>query len=311
MEVLIYGAGAVGGYFGGRLLEQDVPVTFLARGPQLLALREHGIRLDSIDGDFSAPVHTARNLSQALKGPTPDLVLLCVKGHDTAAAASDMAAHLPVGTPVMALQNGIDHLNELGSRLGPSQIIAATVFIGAQVSEPGVIRHTGAGFIRAGYIPSGAGLEQDALGAAKAKAVITFMADHGINITASPDILLDMWKKLLWNVGFNGPSALCQATVGQLTERQGSAWLIRGLIAEAVAVGQRAGIDLSNDLVEKTFGHIKGLDDFKTSMLQDVEAGRPIENSAFYGYLLTEAARLNIDTPLIRMTHDALALRFG
>lgn len=303
MKILIYGAGAVGGYFGARLLEAGVPVTFLSRGPHLTALQQNGIRLDSVDGHFDAPVRAVGSLAEAMaSGPPADLVLLCVKGHDTQKAAADLAAHLPATTPVMALQNGIGHLEVLAHHLGPKQVIAASVFIGAQVSAPGTIRHTGAGFIRAGHDPQGH--------RKNVTRIIDFMAANGVNISESENIRKEMWKKLLWNVGFNGPSALTGASVGQMTQKSGCAWLIRGLIAEAVTVGQGVGIALKDSLVETTFGHTKGLDDFKTSMLQDVEAGRSIENDAFYGYLLTEGENCQVDTPLIRMVHDALSLRF-
>ncbi len=298
MHTLIYGAGAVGGYFGARLHQAGAAVTFLARGTQLTALAEHGLRLNSVDGDYRAPsINTVARLADA---PPADLVLLCVKGHDTPAAARDLAAHLPPHGRVVCLQNGLGHLDILAEALGRDRVIPATVFIGARVTAPGVIHHSAAGFVRAGKDPEGSDPEIDR--------VVGFLADHGVAITASPRIRLDMWKKLLWNLGFNGPSALSGATVGQMTATPGVAWLIRGLIAEAVAVGRANGMNLPDELVTKTAGQTKGLERFKTSMLQDVEAGRAIENDAFYGHILRIAN--GCETPLTQMMHDTLALRF-
>ncbi|MBI5136800.1 MAG: 2-dehydropantoate 2-reductase [Nitrospirae bacterium] len=299
MRVLIYGAGAVGGYFGARLQEGGADATFVARGNQLAALRTHGIRLDSVNGAYKAPVRAVPRLADA---PPADLVLLCVKGHDLRAATIDLAANLGPDAVVMPLMNGVGHLDTLREALGAGRVIAATVFIGARVAEPGVIRHSAAGFVRAGRDPDGV----DPV----VTRVVDFLDAHGMNITTSRTIRLDMWKKLLWNVGFNGPSALTGATVGAMTPLPGIAWLIRGLIAEAVRAGQAEGMALDDALVEKTCAQTQGLDDFKTSMLQDVEAGRPIENEPFYGYLLTLAGRHHIALPLTRMLHDALALRF-
>jgi 2-dehydropantoate 2-reductase len=165
-----------------------------------------------------------------------------------------------------------------------------------------VIHHSAAGFVRAGRDPNG-------IDPAVTR-VIDFLDAHGMNITTSSTIRLDMWKKLLWNVGFNGPSALTGATVGAMAAHPGVVWLIRGLIAEAVRAGQAEGMALDDTLVDKTLGQTRGLDDFKTSMLQDVEANRPIENEPFYGYLLTLAGRHNLELPLTRVLHDTLALRF-
>jgi len=299
MRILVYGAGAVGGYFGGRLAEAGAEVTLLARGTQLDALRAHGLTLNSIDGDWSGKLPTVAAADQA---PAPDLVLLCVKGHDTGAAAADLARVLPPHGQVVSLQNGIDNVRVLEQALGPGRVIAATVFIGARVTSPGVIRHTAAGFMRAGRYPDGSSPE--------VTRAVEFLALHGVKAALSSDIRRDMWKKLLWNVGFNGPSALTGATVGEMLETPGISWLIRGLIAEAVAVGRASGVALNDDLVDKTFAQTQNLGRFKTSMLQDVEAGRRIENGPFYGFLLREGETHGVDTPLIRMTHDALELAF-
>lgn len=300
MRVLIYGAGAVGGYFGGRLVQGGAEVTFLARGAQLAALKAHGIRLESVDGDFSTPVLAVARLSEAAP---PDLVLLCVKAHDTRQAVGDLARHLPPEAVVISLQNGVENPDILSKALGPERVIAATVFIGAQVPSPGVIRHTGAGFIRAGRYPQGS--------SEVVQRVVAFLAGRGIRITESSRIRDDMWKKLLWNAGFNGPSAIARATVGAMVARPGVRWLIRSLVEEAAAVGRACGAALGEGVVEKTCGQTDGLSDFKTSMLQDVEAGRPIENEPFYGFLVREGARLGVATPLSGMVHDTLALLYG
>jgi len=233
----------------------------------------------------------------------PELILLAVKGHDTQAAATDLAHHLENDTQVVALQNGSGHIATLQEALGPRRVMAGTVFIGAQVSAPGVIRHSAAGFIRLGRYPHG--------GDPDLTQVVTWLADHDIRVTESATIAVDMWKKLLWNVGFNGPSALSGATVGAMLDQPGVAGLIQRLITEAAAVARADGVPLKDGIEDKTFAQVKGLADFKTSMLQDVLAGRPIENEPFYGFLLQEGEKLAIPTPSIRLVHDLLALRFA
>lgn len=299
MRTLVYGAGAVGGYFGGRLAQAGADVTFLARGLQLAALKANGLTVHSVEADFALPVKAVGRFGDA---PDPDLVLLAVKSHDTPVAARDLAAHLGPEAVVVSLQNGVDNPRLLIQALGSERVLAATVFIGARVSAPGVVAHTAAGTIRTGRYPEGP--------SETAERVAAFLRAHGVRVAVSPRIGRDLWRKLLWNVGFNGPSALTGATVGRMLGRPGIAWLIRGLVAEAAAVAKAEGIDLPADVVEKTCAETEGLDEFKTSMLQDVEAGRRLEREPFYGFLAREGERLGVPTPLTALVNDALALRF-
>ena len=288
MRVLVYGAGAVGGYFGGRLAQSGADVTLLARGAHLTALQMHGITLHSVDGDFQGPVQAVAQLQDA---PPPELVLLCVKAHQTGQAAAQLAGWLPAGCPVLPLQNGLGHLQVLARQLNQPRLVAACVFIGARVGAPGVIDHTAAGLIRLGTDPTGVD--------AHAEAVARFLSSCNIKVKTSPTIRRDMWKKLLWNVGFNGPSALAGATVGELLASPEQTVLIRSLMAEAAAVASAEGHDLGPEIVERTFAQTEGLNDFKTSMLQDREAGRPLESDAFYGHLVREGQRLGVVTPTL------------
>jgi 2-dehydropantoate 2-reductase len=299
VRTLVYGAGAVGGYFGARLVEGGADVTFLARGRQLAALSATGLTLVSVDGDFFARVRTVARLADA---PPPDLVLLCVKAHDTPAAARDLARTVPGDALVVSLQNGVENPGILADALGPDRVVAATVFIGARVAAPGIIHHTAAGTLRAGRYPEGT--------APHVTKVIDFLKAHGLKAKESRTIRRDLWQKLLWNAGYNGPSALTGATVGAMAARPGIVWLIERLVAETAAVGRRAGVDLPDDAEARALAQTEGLSDFKTSMLQDVEAGRPVEREAFYGVVVREGERLGVETPLARMVGDALALRF-
>jgi 2-dehydropantoate 2-reductase len=300
MHTLIYGTGAVGGYFGGRLQDMGANVTFLARGTQLTTLQKAGLRILSVDGDLAMSVKAVQNLSEA---EDPDLVMLTVKAVHTKTAAKDLADHLPPSCMVMTLQNGIENVEILAEQLGAERIIAATTFIGASVPAPGVVRHTAAGFIRAGRYPTGSD--------PRVRQVIKYLGDYGLRVEESTDIRADMWKKMLWNLGFNGPSALTGSTVGEMIARPGIAWLIRWLIAEGGQVARATGVELPEGVEDTTFAQTKGLTDFKTSMLQDVEAGRRIENDPFYGFLAREGHRQGVATPLTTMIRDALTLRFG
>lgn len=299
MHTVIYGTGAVGGYYGGRLLAGGADVTFVARGAQLAALQTDGIRLLSVDGDFSGKVTAVGSLKEARPA---DLVLCCVKAGDTKSAAADLARQLPKQALVVSFQNGVENPNILAEKLGAKRVLAATLFIGARVERPGVIRHSAAGFVRLGRYPEGT--------SPQAQAVVAHLKNHGIKVTESTNIRIDLWKKLLWNVGFNGPSALSGKTVGQMLADDAVSTQMQALIGEAAAAGRAAGVDLPDGIEATTFGQTQNLDNFKTSMLQDVEAGRSIENDAFYGCVIRTGKRYGVDTPVTHAVHDELARRY-
>src|SRR5215470_4315858 len=140
MRIAVYGAGGVGGYFGGRLAQAGAEVAFIARGAHLRALREHGLRVRSVKGDFA--VRAAATDDPAEVGPC-DVVLFCVKTFDTDAAASRLGPLLGAGTAVVSLQNGVENAGKLARAIGDDHVMGGAAFIFAQIAGPGVIVHTG------------------------------------------------------------------------------------------------------------------------------------------------------------------------
>src|SRR5215472_460380 len=140
MRVAVYGAGGVGGYFGGRLAQAGADVHFIARGAHLRALREHGLRVRSVTGDFA--VRAAATDDPADVGPC-DFVLFCVKTFDTDAAASRLGPLLGADTAVVSLQNGVENEEKLARAVGDGHVMGGAAFIFAHVAGPGVIAHTG------------------------------------------------------------------------------------------------------------------------------------------------------------------------
>src|SRR5215467_14634670 len=140
MRIAVYGAGGVGGYFGGRLARAGADVHFIARGAHLRALREHGLSVRSVKGDFEVP-------AQATDDPADvgrcDFVLFCVKSFDTEAAAARLAPLIGEGTAVLSLQNGVENEEKLARALGEDHVMGGAAFIFAEIAEPGVILHTG------------------------------------------------------------------------------------------------------------------------------------------------------------------------
>src|SRR5262252_9080853 len=140
MRIAVYGAGGVGGYFGGRLAQAGAQVHFIARGAHLQALRERGLKVRSVKGDFE--VRAPATDDPADVGPC-DFVLFCVKTFDTEAAAARLGPLVGEGTAVVSLQNGVENEEQLARAVGEDHVMGGAAFIFAEIAEPGVIAHTG------------------------------------------------------------------------------------------------------------------------------------------------------------------------
>jgi 2-dehydropantoate 2-reductase len=140
MRIGVYGAGGVGGYFGGRLAQTGAEVHFIARGAHLRALREHGLRVRSVKGDFEMQAPATDDPADV--GPC-DFVLFCVKTFDTEGAAARLGPLVGEGTAVLSLQNGVENEDKLSRAIGADHVMGGAAFIFAEIAEPGVIVHTG------------------------------------------------------------------------------------------------------------------------------------------------------------------------
>jgi 2-dehydropantoate 2-reductase len=140
MRIAVYGAGGIGGYFGGRLAQAGSDIHFIDRGAHLQALREHGLRVQSVKGDFTVQAQATDDPAEV--GPC-DYVLFCVKAFDTEAAAARLGPLLGKSTAVLSLQNGVDNEEKLAQAIGPDHVLGGAAFIFAGKAAPGVIVHTG------------------------------------------------------------------------------------------------------------------------------------------------------------------------
>jgi len=281
------GAGAVGGYFGGLLAKRDVDVRFIARGRHLEALRAKGLIVKSYKGDFSLPVNATSDPGEV--GPV-DLILFAVKAYDTEVAVKQALPMVGSDTILLSLQNGVDNGEKMAAVVGKEKILEAAVYIGASIPEPGVILHTAGGRIIFGE-PEGGITE-------RVRKLEGFFKDHGIQAEASPDIRVPQWSKFAWNVAFNAINALIGGPVGRVVANQKTLELARRTIEEVMEIAKALRIPLPDDLVER---HVQWTltmgPDIKTSTLQDLEAGKPLEIEAFNGVIVRKGQELGIPTP--------------
>jgi 2-dehydropantoate 2-reductase len=297
MQIVVMGAGAVGGYFGAKLAAASHEVVFIARGDHLEAMRRGGLRVNSPAGDLHIQdaVFTADPV--APRGHA-DLILFCVKSYDTERCAKKIAPLVGDHTLILSLQNGVDNADMIARRWHESRALAGVVYLGAQVSAPGIIRHSSGGRIVFG--PLSASLTPSM------QAVEQVFLSAGIPCEATAEIRRAQWKKLLWNAPFCAIACLTRTTVKEIVESESLRKLAVDCMGEVRAAAATRGVVLGPELVEETLAFSRTLGDFKPSMLQDLEAQKPLEYEAFNGILVKMLEEAGKDAPINRVFYGML-----
>lgn len=287
MKVAVMGAGAVGGYFGALLHTGGMDVSLIARGQHLEAIQARGLHIQSGQGDFTVPAKAVGDPREI--GPV-DLILFCVKAYDTEAAARQCLPIIREGTAILSLQNGVDNEEKIGIIAGAERVLGGVAYIGAGVSAPGVIIHTAEGRIVFGEVTGGI--------SDRGKRLEQALREAGLPIELSPDIQAALWRKLCWNAAFNAMNALIGGEVDILLRRPEGEALARAVMEEVHAVAASQGVTLSDDVVDKllhwTATAATGM---KTSMRQDLEAGRRLEVDALNGVVVERGQAAGVSTP--------------
>lgn len=276
MRIAVMGTGAVGAYFGARLAAAGHDLVFIARGKHLEAMRRHGLRVNSPGGALH--IENACFTADASDAGKVELILFCVKSYDTESAAEFLAPLIGAPTAILSLQNGIDNPEKIARRWGNERTLTGVVYIGAQVAAPGVVNHSAGGKIIFG--PS-----TDAVGE-NAKLVEQTLSAAGIPCELSGDIQKMQWTKLLWNAPFCAVSCLTRTNVKQIVESEPLTRLVLDCMSEVQTAARTRGIDLPDKLCAEALAFSQGLGAFKPSMLQDLEAGKPLEVDAFNGVVI-------------------------
>jgi 2-dehydropantoate 2-reductase len=287
MRIAIMGTGAVGGYFGAKLAAAGHQVVFIARQKHLATLRRKGLRVASPAGNLH--VQNALFTDSPADAGIVDLVLFCVKSYDTAEATAALAPLMSGRTAILSLQNGIDNPAKIASCWGADRTFAGVVYIGAQVSAPGLIQHFSGGKIILGQINS---QHSDAAGT-----IEQTLSAAAIPCEISPAIAQVQWVKLLWNAPFCAISCLTRSTVKEIVESESLTRLALDCMMEVQSAARTQRIDLRTELLDQTLAFSRGLGEFKPSMLQDLEAGKPLEYDAFNGIVVRLLERAGQQAP--------------
>ena len=311
MKFVIAGAGAIGGYIGAMLTRAGTDVLLFARGPHLRAMQERGLRVISPLGDFEVRPQVTGDLTTI--GPA-DVVVLGVKAHSLTSLVPHLRPLLGPDTVVVSTQNGIPwwyfqtHGGELdGLRLErvdpggviadsiePRRVVGSLAYFATDIVEPGVIRHTEGNKISFG--------EPDGTKSERLRRIVEPLIAAGFRCPITPRFRHEIWVKLLGNVAFNPISALTGATLEQLARHPDVSRVIRDIMTETEAVAARLGIELSISIDQRMAGAEK-VGAHKTSMLQDLEAGRPLELEAVVGAVVELGQRLGLQMPVTQTVY--------
>lgn len=295
MRVAVVGAGAVGGYFGARMAASGVDVTFIARGEHLKAMQKNGLRIRSVQEDLE--IHSAFISSSGQIAPV-DLVLLAVKSQDTEEAARSLAPFMGPNTTVLSLQNGVDNTDKIARLWGNDRSLAGVAYISARISSPGVIEHSGGGRIVLGSPHAG--------GQENVRTVYSILAQAKISCDMSSDIREVLWKKLAWNAPFCALSCLLHMTVGDILGSPSLEALVRGCVDEVRDAARCRGIDLPPSTAQDVLSSSATLRNVKPSMLQDLEAGKPLEHEALNGIVVRILQQSGKRAPINEILYSAL-----
>ena len=300
LRIIVIGAGGVGGYFGARLSQGGCDVGLVARGLQLAALREQGLRVEGDLGDIHLPQIRASD-DPATLGPA-DVVLICVKLWDLESAARSLRPILGPDTAVISLQNGVRKEGLLRPILGDRAVVGGACYVAAKILRPGVIRQTG----KMQRLVFG---ECDGSASARTESFLAACQQSGIEAEISSDIRRAIWEKFVFVIGTSATTAPMRSTIGPIRANPRTRAFLLEVMREVVAVGRAHGVHLAEDFAENRLAFCDGLPAAMTSsMHNDLEEGKRLEVEWLSGSVAELGKAAGIPTPLNRAVRDVLEL---
>jgi 2-dehydropantoate 2-reductase len=291
MKVAVMGAGGIGSYLGAMLARAGLDVTLICRGKHLEAIRRNGISVSSPRESFSIKLAA----SDGPAGPQ-DLVIHATKLYDLASATRQMLPMLGPHTLVLPIQNGVTAADEVAAIAGKERVVAATVFINSMVTAPGIVSSKS---------------EMNTFIFGELDDRITQFKDHcvsaGIDAKVSRDIRAEQWRKFVPVAGLSALACLSRQPIGPIREDPELRKLYRQAMSEVAVLAAAKGIVLEADIVERMLALAARYKyDAKVSMLEDLEAGKPLELWWLSGYVSREAARLGVPAPFHDLAYACL-----
>jgi len=289
MRIAVMAAGAVGGYFGGRMAAAGHDVAFVARGAHRDAIRRDGLKIESTLGDLHLKEVEVTDDPKRV-GPV-DLVLFAVKLWDTENAGEQTRPLIGPNTRVITLQNGVDSVERLAPILGGDVTIGGATYVVTTIVRPGVIRHTGTiAKIRCGRLD---GRPDDVLAG-----LVEQMKAANIDITLTDHMFIDLWKKFVLLSGTSGITASTRQPLGVIREDQDMRAFFYRLMGETIAVGRAAGVEFPADFQAELDRSVAGFaPQMKASMANDLDAGNRLELDWLAGKVVALGRKYSVPTP--------------
>src|SRR5271157_2318775 len=316
MRFLIAGAGAIGAYIGARLARAGFEVTLFARGPHLRAMQEHGVQVRSSEGDFVARPKIVSSVEDV---EPPDVVFLGVKAHGLPQLVPQLRPVLGPDTTVVSTQNGIpwwyfqgfggdweglrlervDPGGVISSAIEARRVVGSIVYFSTEIPAPGVIQHIEGNRISLGE-PNGSRSD-------RCRRIAEALIASGLRCPLTTRLRHEIWVKVLGNASLNPVSALTRATLVQMVRDPGVCSVIRNIMQEVEGVSHKLGMELPVSIDQRIAGAEK-VGEHKTSMLQDLEAGRPMELEALVGAVVELGERVGLPMSCTRTVYSCTKL---
>jgi 2-dehydropantoate 2-reductase len=298
-RILIVGTGAIGGFYGGKLAQAGASVSTLCRSDYEL-VKSKGITVTSTLGNFHfTPEKVIRDLGEY--GPPPDYILVGLKVLPEIDTAKIIKEVVGAETAIVLLQNGVEIEEPVARAFPDNEIISGLAFICATRTNPGHIEHTDFGRLVIGRFPAGK--------SARAEELATLFNDSGVVCDLSEDVVTARWRKLVWNAPFNPISVLGGGVdTKTMVENPESLELARKVMEEVCLIAEAAGHPLPGEVVQQNIDGTRTMAPYKSSMLVDFEAARPMEVEAILGNGLRVAKRHDVSAPHMESLYGLLKL---
>jgi 2-dehydropantoate 2-reductase len=294
IKILSLGAGAVGGYFGGRLIEGGADVTFLVREGRKAQLQSNGLQIESQFGNFHGPVRAVTR--EEIAAPA-DIVLLTCKAYDLASAMEAIRPAVGPGTAIVPLLNGMAHIDALNRLFGAERVLGGFAKVAVTVTPDGTIKHLSDWR----YITFG---EQSGAMSDRVLALKALFDRTSVVATATPDVLAGMWEKLLHLATAAGVTCVMRANIGEIARTADGSALMIDLLEANAAIATREGFPPSAAFMDEYRALFRNTQStYTASMLRDIERHGEIEADHILGYMLEKARRHGVDDRLHRVVY--------
>ena len=311
-RVCIYGTGGVGGYFGGKIAEvfnnnpqfKGYEIYFIARGEHLRAIKQNGLAVKTPDRTISGrPTLATNDISEI---PSPDLILLCVKGYDLNQAVTAIKTIPNENNVIIPLLNGVDIVERIRSILDTVIVLPACLYLGTHIESPGVINQSGGN----GIIILGPDRKNPEYSGDSVK---NFFQQTGIKYEWYDDPLPKIWEKYLFIAAFGMVTAFARESLGTVMKNDEYRNMVRGILEEIYAISRKKGINLPADIIEKSMNKTYNFPaEARTSYQRDLESGSRFNEGDLYGgTIIREGEALGVPTPVTKMVYQKITELYG